>query len=341
MTPRRRIAASLCVLLGLLVLLPSPLLFAQQPPIPPFGPQGPMLPGGPQGPTLPGGPQGPTRPGGPQVPTQPGGPQAPVPPRGPQMQPQPGPAQGPFPGGPQAPMPPNAPQLPGARQGPTPPMTGPEPEGDAAPDESGGLGGLLPDPKKWAAHVFNQVLVNLLQGISKALREAVKGVLDSSLNFITKTPPDGSYETSTVKTLWGVVRGFANAALAVVALWGAFNLMVKEHIGSAYPDAMELFPRIALGALLANTSLSWAQLAININNVLCEAVGQTSLPSWDQADTVVHHHMVGKTSKLFGAEMRLKGMNISSNEIAFGIVTSPGRLNGLDFAQEPGYATLN
>ena len=36
-----------------------------------------------------------------------------------------------------------------------------------------------------------------------------------------------------------------------------------------YHEAMELLPRLVLGALLVNTSLSWAQLAIDLNNALC------------------------------------------------------------------------
>jgi hypothetical protein len=142
----------------------------------------------------------------------------------------------------------------------------------------------LPDPKQWAGEVFTQVLINLFKTISTALHKVVDGVLNSSLNFITQTPADGSYGSPTVQTLWGAVRGLANAALALVVLWGGFNLIVREHIGSPYHEAMELVPRVVLGALLANTSLSWAQLAIDANNALCQVVGQTSLPAWDRAD---------------------------------------------------------
>jgi hypothetical protein len=148
----------------------------------------------------------------------------------------------------------------------------------------GSLVGFLPDPKQWAADVFNQVLVTLLRGISDALRRVVGGVLGSALNFITQTPPAGSYASPTVQTLWGVVRGIANAALVLVAMWGGFNLLAREHLGSPYHDAMELFPRLALGALLANTSLAWAQLAIDLNNALCSAIGEASLPAWERAD---------------------------------------------------------
>lgn len=159
------------------------------------------------------------------------------------------------------------------------------PEGDPAPDPSGGLFGFLPDPKQWAADVFNQVLVDLLKGLSNAIRGVVGSVMGSSLNFITQTPPAGSYASPTVQTLWNVVRAIANAALVLVALWGGFGLIAREQVGSPYHEAMELLPRLVLGALLANTSLTWAQLAIDANNALCQAIGQASLPAWERADS--------------------------------------------------------
>ena len=145
--------------------------------------------------------------------------------------------------------------------------------------------GFLPDPKAWAADVFNQVLVSLLQGISTAIRGVVDGVMGSSLNFITQTPPAGTYESPTVKTLWEAVRTVMNAGLAIVALWGGFNLIVREQIGAPYHEAMELVPRLVIGALLANTSMSWAQLAIDVNNALCQGVGEVALPAWESADS--------------------------------------------------------
>ncbi|MCC6496073.1 MAG: type IV secretion system protein, partial [Propionibacteriaceae bacterium] len=110
-------------------------------------------------------------------------------------------------------------------------------------------------------------------------------VMNSSLNFITQTPPAGTYDSPTVKTLWEAVRTVMNAGLAIVALWGGFNLIVREQIGSPYHGAMELVPRLVIGALLANTSLAWAQLAIDVNNALCHGVGQVSLPAWEHADS--------------------------------------------------------
>ena len=71
---------------------------------------------------------------------------------------------------------------------PTPTST-PGPEGNPPSDAPGPFSVFLPDPKAWAADVFNQVLVSLLQGISTAIRGVVDGVMGSSLNFITQTPP--------------------------------------------------------------------------------------------------------------------------------------------------------
>ncbi len=45
----------------------------------------------------------------------------------------------------------------------------------------------------------------------------------------------------------------------------------------------KIWKRLVLGALLVNTSLAWSRLVIDLNNALCGAVGQASLPAWQQA----------------------------------------------------------
>ncbi|MCC6178362.1 MAG: hypothetical protein IT305_23910 [Chloroflexi bacterium] len=172
-----------------------------------------------------------------------------------------------------------------AQEGRPTPTSTPAPEGNPPSDAPGPFSGFLPDPKAWAADVFNQVLVSLLQGISTAIRGVVEGVMGSSLNFITQTPPAGTDARPTVKMLWEAVRTAMNAGLAIVALWGGFNLIVREQIGAPYHEAMELVPRLIIGALLANTSMTWAQLAIDVNNALCQGVGEVALPAWESADS--------------------------------------------------------
>ncbi|MHB1131009.1 MAG: conjugal transfer protein TrbL family protein [Chloroflexota bacterium] len=168
---------------------------------------------------------------------------------------------------------------------PNPPGTAtPLPPDDRPGTGPGGWQISLPDPKQWAADVFDEVLTNLLRTFAEALRGVVSAVMGSSLNFITQTPPAGSYASPTVQSLWGVVRAVANAALALAVLWGGFNLIFREQIGSPYHEAMELLPRLVLGAVLVNTSLLWGQLAIDLNNAFCQAVGGASLPGWERAD---------------------------------------------------------
>ena len=152
------------------------------------------------------------------------------------------------------------------------------------PASSGGLLPFLLNPKEWAADVFNATLVALLQKIADALHRVVDGVLGSSLNFITQTPPSGSYASPTVQALWGVTRAIANAALVLIALWSGFNLIARDSLGAPYHDLLELLPRLALNALLVNTSLTWGQLAIDANNALCQAIGGATLPAWERAD---------------------------------------------------------
>lgn len=163
--------------------------------------------------------------------------------------------------------------------------TTPGPAGSTTPG-SGGAILSLPDPRQWATDVFNQVILTFLRGLVDALRSVVGGVLNGPLNFITQTPAAGSYANPTVVTLWNAMRLIADAGLAVVALWGGINLIVHAQTGSPYHEAMELIPRLILGALLANTSLTLGQLAIDLNNALCNSVGQVGLPGWDQAGSV-------------------------------------------------------
>ena len=128
--------------------------------------------------------------------------------------------------------------------------------------------------------VFNVALYILFDGIAEALKGMVGGVMASQVNVITHTPPSASYGNGAVLSLWGTLRGVANLALVLVAVWAGFDLMVRDHIGSPYHEVMEVIPRLALGALLVNTSLSWGQLVIDIENGLCGLIGQVDLPGW-------------------------------------------------------------
>ena len=145
-------------------------------------------------------------------------------------------------------------------------------------------GGL--NPLNWAGDIVNAVFTI----VGKALLEAMRGFVDwalglggSSLNFVTLTPAEGTYDSPTVRSLWDFSRAIVNAALAVIVMLGGFNIILKEHTRSPYHEAMELLPRVILAVLAANLTIEFARLLIDVNNAISAAIGDVSLPGYDQA----------------------------------------------------------
>ena len=78
-------------------------------------------------------------------------------------------------------------------------------------------GGL--NPVSWAKDIVNAVFTL----IGQAMLEAIRGFVDwalgmggSSLNFVTRTPAEGTYDSPTVRSLYDFSRAIVNVALAVV-----------------------------------------------------------------------------------------------------------------------------
>lgn len=165
------------------------------------------------------------------------------------------------------------------------PLPGGEPPpAPAIPNPLDLLGGL--DPRNWATAVLDVVVETIAGAILDALTGVVDwalGLGDSSLNIITRTPAAGTYESSTVQALWELSRGIANGALAVIVMWGGFNVILKQHSRSPYDGVMELLPRVLLAALGANLTLEIVRVLVELNNAFAGAVGETSLPGYDQA----------------------------------------------------------
>jgi hypothetical protein len=141
-------------------------------------------------------------------------------------------------------------------------------------------------PKRLAAELLEALLTTLGEALLAAIRSFVDwalGLGDSSLNFVTRTPAAGTYESPTVRSLWDFSRAVANAGLALVIMWGGFGVMIRQQTHTPYYDLMELLPRVILGALAANLTLLFATLLIDTNNALAAGVGQTGLPGYDQA----------------------------------------------------------
>ncbi len=153
------------------------------------------------------------------------------------------------------------------------------------PSPSDLLDGL--DPREWAAAFLDGAVSVLGRELLVALRGFIDWALGaggSSLNFVTRTPAQGSYESPTVRSLWDFSRAVANAGLALVVMWGGFNVVVRRHVGSPYHGAMELLPRVILAALASNLTLEFAGLLIEVNNAFAAAIGQVGLPGYEQAN---------------------------------------------------------
>ncbi|MDI6857195.1 MAG: hypothetical protein QME71_02645 [Dehalococcoidia bacterium] len=170
---------------------------------------------------------------------------------------------------------------------PQPPDLGPQVDPIEFPDIPNPLDWFSNlDPRKWAGDILNAILTMIGQALLEAMRGCIDWALgfgDSSLNFVTRTPAEGTYGSPTVRSLWDFSRALVNVALAVIVMWGGFNVMVKEHTRSPYHEVMELLPRVILGALAANLTLEFARFLIDANNAFSAAVGQVGLPGYDQA----------------------------------------------------------
>lgn len=62
--------------------------------------------------------------------------------------------------------------------------------------------------------------------------------------------------------------------------------MFRPYLGSSYASALELLPRLLLGAILVNTAGWWVRLAIDVNNAMCSVFGAGPPPNL--ADTLAH-----------------------------------------------------
>src|SRR6266545_307282 len=108
-----------------------------------------------------------------------------------------------------------------------------------------GIGAFLADPSKWVTDVFNSALVGLGKSTTDEMRDSLSG-------------------------------------LGVVTVWSGINLIVHPHVRAPYHGALELIPRVLVGALLVNTSLNWGRFTIDANNALCQALGVAALPGWSE-----------------------------------------------------------
>jgi hypothetical protein len=139
------------------------------------------------------------------------------------------------------------------------------------------------DPGAWLRDLVPQIVASFLGGLISGIGGAISQFPDD-VNFLTRTPERLTYDNDLVKLFIGATQALANGLLVVVTLIGGFNVMFRPYLGSSYAGALELVPRLLLGAVLANTASWWGKLAIDVNNAACGVFGAGPPPNL--ADTL-------------------------------------------------------
>ena len=139
-------------------------------------------------------------------------------------------------------------------------------------------GPSMDEIKQQTPGLFLSALGGLLSALAQGLDDILK--VATGFNFLTQTPPDLSYNHPDVRRLSGSLRAAADAALALIAMVGGYNVMVRRAVAARSDGALEFLPRLLVGALLVNTSLWWGSLAIDLNNALCQSIGAVGFPGW-------------------------------------------------------------
>ncbi len=152
--------------------------------------------------------------------------------------------------------------------------------GQQSASSGGGSGCFLGicDPRAWLENAVNSVINSFLRNLIEGLSGAA-GSFFTSLNFVTRTPPDLSYNHPKVQQYAGATRALANGLLAVVAMVSGFNVLLRPALSLNYYGATRILPRLVLGAILINTVGWWTRLAIDVNNAACDVFIASPLPS--------------------------------------------------------------
>src|SRR5713101_4791041 len=133
------------------------------------------------------------------------------------------------------------------------------------------------------------------QNIFNVLQPLIDAINQSSLNFITQTPPAGTYQNATVMqfTTWSI--SVVNAAVTIFIVIAGYNIMLARQIGADYYELMEFLPRLALAVLAANFSLFFIRLFIDLENALnAGVIGLFTLTALTNAIVgIFHENLLG------------------------------------------------
>jgi hypothetical protein len=127
-------------------------------------------------------------------------------------------------------------------------------------------------------HIVAGFLGGLISGIGGAITS-----FPNDIDFLLRTPEALSYRNDTVMQFATASQMLANGLLAVITLVGGFNVLLRPYLGFSYASALEVLPRLLLGAILINTARWWTQLAIDVNNAFSAVFGAGPPPNFADA----------------------------------------------------------
>jgi hypothetical protein len=138
------------------------------------------------------------------------------------------------------------------------------------------------DPEAWLRDDVTHIVAGFLGGLISGIGGAITS-FPNDVDFLLRTPEALSYRNDTVMQFVTASQMLANGLLAVITLIGGFNVLLRPYLGSSYASALEVLPRLLLGAILINTARWWTQLAIDVNNAFSAVFGAGPPPNFADA----------------------------------------------------------
>ena len=122
---------------------------------------------------------------------------------------------------------------------------------------------------------LTQILLDAISGfLQNIVQSATKPILDGITWFLTSTPALST--NSVVFNFWLVMVGITDSLFAVVIALLGLHIMSASSFGFKELSLRELFPRIGLAFLLANTSIFLIDWVISLSQTLIRAVLQAT-----------------------------------------------------------------
>lgn len=130
---------------------------------------------------------------------------------------------------------------------------------------------LTPIQPEEADGTLTQLLLSSISGFLKnIIQSATKPIMDGIVGFLTNTPTLTT--NSVVFNFWLIIVGITDSLFVLVVALLGFHVMSASTFGLDELSPKELFPKIALSFLLANTSIFLIDWFIKLCQVLIHAV---------------------------------------------------------------------